>query len=262
MKVKIYALYEPHTCKIRYIGRTRSSLNKRLSQHISKARNNYNNSHKENWIRKLLKNGIRPKIRLLEIVDGWLESHKREKHLIQEHFNSHNLVNADDRGPGNCNKNNTVKRENLRIKKIKEYYSKEENKSQFYNKLYCYNLFGKLHKEYKSVAFASKELGISKSRISNQMSRFDNYGMKINPIKNYFFSKKRYKVFPLNYDMAKQSNHTRVKIFNGYQTIIYRSLESFKRNYNLSKWDMSQYRKGILTKKMKGLTSQIIISPL
>ena len=67
MKIKIYCLYNPYDCKIRYIGRTKSSLDKRLSQHICKSKNNYSNSYKENWIRSLLKNGIKPKIRLLKI---------------------------------------------------------------------------------------------------------------------------------------------------------------------------------------------------
>ena len=40
MKVNIYCLYNPITSKIRYIGRTKSDLNKRLQQHICKAKNN------------------------------------------------------------------------------------------------------------------------------------------------------------------------------------------------------------------------------
>ena len=55
MKIKIYCLYEPNTCKIRYIGRTKNSLKERLNLHLTKARNNYSNSYKENWIRKLYK---------------------------------------------------------------------------------------------------------------------------------------------------------------------------------------------------------------
>jgi len=190
MKIKIYCLYNPYNCEIRYIGRTKSSLEKRLSQHICKSKNNYSNSHKENWIRSLLKNGIGPKIKLLTILNcSWEESHIYEKKLVEKHFIKHSLVNGVDAGPGNLIKNINVNNEMVRKRKITEYFNKEENKTNFYNTIYCYNSDNTFYKEYKSVKFASEELNVSKTSISNHINRFDNYNMNVKSIKGFYFSK-------------------------------------------------------------------------
>lgn len=190
MQIKIYCLYNPYNSKIRYIGRTKSSLKRRLSQHICKANKNYSNSHKENWIRSLLKNGIRPKIKLLKtLYCSWLESHLIEKQLIEKYYVKHSLVNGVDAGPGNLIKNINQNNEIIRKQKIKEYFNKEENKTNFYNKIYCYDSNGNFVKEYKSVKFASDELSVKKTAISNHINRFDNYKMNVRELKGYFFSK-------------------------------------------------------------------------
>ena len=105
MQVKIYALLDPRTCKVRYIGRTKQDrLIQRLHQHITKARycERYGRRvlHKHAWIRQLLNEGLKPKIKLLCIVEGWEESHQVEIALIERYKESRNLVNHDDRGPG------------------------------------------------------------------------------------------------------------------------------------------------------------------
>lgn len=190
MKIKIYCLYNPYNCEIRYIGRTKSSLEKRLSQHICKSKNYYSNSHKENWVRNLLKNGIKPKIRILTILDcTWEESHIYEKDLVKRHLIKHRLVNGVDAGPGTLIKNININNEIIRKRKIKEYFNKEENKTNFYNVIYCYNNSNIFYKEYKSVKFASQELEVSATSISNHINRFDNYKMKVNSIKGFYFSK-------------------------------------------------------------------------
>ena len=190
MKVKIYCLYEPHTSKIRYIGRTKGLLRKRLATHLCKAKQNNNNSHKENWIRCLVKNGIKPRIRLLiELDTTWIESHNFEKRLIETYFEKHNLVNGVDAGPGILSKNISTDMEQIRVAKIKEHFNKEENKSNFYNKIYCYNIDNTFKKEYVSTKFAAEELEIKPLQITNHINRFDNYNMNVNPIKGYYFSK-------------------------------------------------------------------------
>jgi hypothetical protein len=89
IEVKIYCLYNPQTLKIRYIGRTSLSLEKRLRLHIAKAKNFKktnpfgNGSYNINWINSLLKDGISPKIRLLTKIKGWKESHIFEKILYK-----------------------------------------------------------------------------------------------------------------------------------------------------------------------------------
>lgn len=193
MEIKIYGLYDPRNSKIRYIGRTRTSLKRRLGQHLSKARNFYNNSHKENWLRFLLKNGIKPGIVLLTTIEAtWEDSHNFEKDLIEKHWKKHKLVNGVDAGPGILLKNISEENEKERIKKIKKHFNREENKKNFYNKVYSYNLDGTFYKEFESVSFIEAELGIPKQKISNHMSKFHNQKQNVKPINNLYFCK--YKV--------------------------------------------------------------------
>ena len=72
--VFIYTLKDPLTEEIRYIGKT-NNLKTRLSNHISRAIKNNSNSHKNNWIRKLLNNGNKPTIEILDEVpaNNWEE---------------------------------------------------------------------------------------------------------------------------------------------------------------------------------------------
>lgn len=265
MKVKIYCLYNPQNLKIRYIGRTKTLLKKRLSQHICKSKNykKYNTNQKGsyliNWINSLLKDGIKPRIRLIKVVEGWENSHIEEKNLIKKHFEKHRLVNADDRGPGNCSKNCSKDSEEKRIQNLKKHYSKEENKSQFYNKIYCYNTSGFYIKEYKSSLFACKELSISRSILANHISRFDNYSKNVNPIKGFYFSK--FKKSKIEVSKTYQSNHLLIKIKDKKtdEILTFKTMKSFSIFYNLSHWDIHQYRKNTLTKRFKNLLERVEI---
>lgn len=258
--VKIYCLYEPHTCKIRYIGRTRNKLKRRMSQHLSKARNNYSNSHKENWIRNLLKNGITPKIKLLTKVEmTWKESHLFEKEIIQRHLKKHNLVNGDDRGPGNLGKVINKKNEEERVKKIKEFFNKEENKKNFYNKIFCYDSQGKFFKEYESRKFAAEELNICNTKLGNHLSRSKT--SLPNPIKGFHF--RGIKKDQIKVSEKYQENHVKIVLVNKdtNKEIIFKTIESFKNNFELGHWDIHQLRKNIKTKRIKQLEILYNISP-
>ena len=63
MIYKIYALIDPLTDEIRYIGYTSKSLEKRLKSHIYDC--NRTKSHKTNWINSLLNKGLKPIIKQL-----------------------------------------------------------------------------------------------------------------------------------------------------------------------------------------------------
>lgn len=241
MKVKIYALFNPVNNKIRYIGRTKGSLNKRLSSHISKSKNckkyypNGNYPHNTNWINSLLKDGITPGIRFLKEVEGWEESHIEEKKLIQKHLLKHNLVNGDDRGSGFTGAKNIYKpTEEKRVNKIKTHFSKEENKQNFYNKVYMYNIQGVLIKEFKSVKFIEEELGIKKSRVTNHINRLNN-NIKPLALEGYFFSHTKYDTYP--FIKLLPDNRVTVIIDN----VIYTDLKNtLKKYFNLTNWDLSQ----------------------
>jgi hypothetical protein len=64
---KIYALVDPRTLRIRYIGRTCTTLTVRLNGHIQTAmRGKKVDKTKENWIRELKAEGLRPAISLIQ----------------------------------------------------------------------------------------------------------------------------------------------------------------------------------------------------
>ena len=78
----IYALSDPRNrCEIRYIGKTRGSLNKRLCQHLADANRRKRQSKQLSWVNSLLAQNIRPLIWPLEIcpTHQWAE---REAHWI------------------------------------------------------------------------------------------------------------------------------------------------------------------------------------
>ena len=93
-KEKVYALIDPITLKIRYIGVTRKILKDRLNGHIHEAKYNSDwNWHKSRWISKLLINDYRPIIRLLKSCETRKEAEELEEKLINKYKDKHNLVN-------------------------------------------------------------------------------------------------------------------------------------------------------------------------
>jgi len=145
--IKIYCLYDPNECKVRYIGRTsKKVLEHRLIEHISKAKyfEKYHEGkrlpHRINWIKKILSEGREPKIKLLKEIEGWSESHQFERELINKWKDVRNLVNLEDRGEGS--KNRIVPEDDkLKISNsLKEYY--KTNKNAVSKTVYVYNLKG------------------------------------------------------------------------------------------------------------------------
>lgn len=93
----IYALGDPRTDKIRYVGITFRER-QRFNEHLSKAKKG-GGTHRDCWIRLLLSLEIRPTITILErgFGPGWTI---RERHHISVHRVSGNLVNLTDGGEG------------------------------------------------------------------------------------------------------------------------------------------------------------------
>lgn len=69
--VYIYALLDPLTNEIRYIGKTQN-INRRYKQHIN-LNNIKTHTHRDNWIKKLINNNLYPIIEVLDEVpeDNW-----------------------------------------------------------------------------------------------------------------------------------------------------------------------------------------------
>lgn len=254
MEIKIYALYDPTSSTIRYIGRTKQLPSRRLAGHLTHARNGSVLSHKDNWIRSLLKNGIRPKIKVLKIFKDitWEESHKIERLIIQKHFKKHNLVNGDDRGPGYTGaKNITQEQRDAMTDKLKSFYITEDSKRNFYNVIHCYDESGNFYKSYRSAFFASTELHIPVRKITNHRNKRDNYNAHVNSINGYNFSKHKKDKVPVYTKANRNVKDVEVINRNTKESIYFKTFGDFINYYKFSEWDQSEYSKGRLTQRMK-----------
>jgi hypothetical protein len=65
--VAIYALADPRTGEVRYVGKAIDPA-KRLQQHLSRFQLTYYKSHKNSWLQSLLDAGVRPTLHILELV--------------------------------------------------------------------------------------------------------------------------------------------------------------------------------------------------
>lgn len=101
MIVTIYTLAHPVTKEVRYVGRTKNLPSQRYAIHNYEAKKG-NLSHKNNWIKSLHNQGLKPLMEVLEVVDtSWEESHRLEKYWIEQlKVWGLRLTNSQDMGPG------------------------------------------------------------------------------------------------------------------------------------------------------------------
>ena len=96
-QVSIYVLIDPRSGFIRYVGKSTQPY-KRLSNHCCLGR--LDTSHKANWIRSLLRCGLRPRLKNLESVQE-NKANERERFWISKlKADGVNLVNETDGGDG------------------------------------------------------------------------------------------------------------------------------------------------------------------
>jgi hypothetical protein len=167
MKVIIYALVDPITCKVRYIGRTSVSIKARLSKHIHDAKYRKRKTHKEDWIRSLLKINCKPLIRKLTEIEGWNESYELEVSLIEKYKDR--LTNYYDRGPGHlrqCREEDRIKISNT----LKSKYAQGTIDKPVGKTIYVYNKDGSFHSEYLSIQETVNQLGVYRSTIKKHIN--------------------------------------------------------------------------------------------
>ncbi len=97
--VTIYALCEPDTGEVRYIGRS-ANPTRRLHAHVSQARQVTHRAPSAQWVRGLLAVGVGPSLRVLEIVNVDDAIMAEERAIARHRSMRCELVNAVTDGRG------------------------------------------------------------------------------------------------------------------------------------------------------------------
>lgn len=143
--VHIYGLVDPRNElkieNVRYVGKTKNRVNRRLSKHVEDSRKKKNPNLKDLWINNLLNEGIRPSYLILKESDdlNWIED---EKYYIEKLSRNNNLLNISAGGLIGGN-----------------YYHPSIE-------LYCYDENGVFKRKYSSMTEASIEMNVSISKLS------------------------------------------------------------------------------------------------
>lgn len=95
----VYALADPATLEIRYVGKTTVSLHKRLLQHIERARTGLKQRRLFSWLRSIQ---FAPTAFALEVDPSDLDAAEVRwiAELREAGFNLCNMTNGGDGGPG------------------------------------------------------------------------------------------------------------------------------------------------------------------
>lgn len=97
----IYALIDPRTDQIRYVGKTGQRLSYRRTQHMRRARMCDDNLHSLNWLRELLAEGMIPEVSILEVLSPGVDWQARERFWITHGFaEGWPLTNMTEGGEG------------------------------------------------------------------------------------------------------------------------------------------------------------------
>jgi len=121
MTILIYKLIDPKTNQIRYIGKTKKTLRKRLYEHLTK-RNLTPKTHKNNWIKQLLSEGLKPIIETIEIVTELNWKEREIYHIKKLKSDGIKLTNTTDGGDGALGTKQSQESIDKRLKTMKEKY--------------------------------------------------------------------------------------------------------------------------------------------
>lgn len=148
--VKIYVLKDPRTNIVRYVGATTSSLNRRLSGHLTDAKK-LSGTRKINWIKQLLEMKLKPIIELIEETEEWIE---REKYWYSYYKGITELVNTNNGGQGVFKKDQDSIRRSSEAK---------------YTPIIQYSLNGDKIQEWPCIRDATIALALARNSIKNNL---------------------------------------------------------------------------------------------
>lgn len=179
-KVYIYALVDPITIDIRYIGKAKN-MTARYNTHIKRAKNNITKTHSSNWIRSVLSNNLLPILILIEEVDmlNWKD---KEIYWIAYYRKFYDLTNILDGGNGGATygrlgKSNTLQhklkcslaRKGVSIKQNDKNGNRQKALIAFREKnkksILQYDMAGNFIKEWKGIKDYEKHINIKQSNI-------------------------------------------------------------------------------------------------
>lgn len=180
---KIYELLDPRNNQIRYVGYTnRKDIKRRLGKHVwdsGQLKESY--THKEKWIRELLRLNLKPIIQIILIIPKGQSWKYWERFYIKKYrLLGYNLTNYTDGGDGQRGLKHTEETK----RKIRE-SCKGMNKGVVFTKEHCENI-SKAQRGKKLTPLHKLRLAIAgKGRIQTKETRekISTYN-KNNPRKN------------------------------------------------------------------------------
>lgn len=202
MEIKIYGLFDPRNPKIiRYVGKTKMSLRKRLQAHLDESRSKKHGTYKINWVNSLLHQNIKPEIRILEecTIDNWQE---REKYWISK---LDNLTNSTEGGEVIGFTTTTV---------------------------YQYSLKGIFIKKFDSIEEACEELKVDRGLINSALQRNSEGGKG----GNYLWRHGKHKKVPLICPYINHQNiYIEVTLASTQETFVFPSLKEALKTLKLKR---------------------------
>lgn len=176
----IYELIDPRTNDPYYIGKS-NNPKVRLNTHIKRAQNNLSYVYKENWIRSLLKEGLKPIMNIIDEV-SFEEWEFWEKYYISLYKSfGFNLTNTTEGGEGGNSKNQSKdtikKRIETRKNNNKPWISEEQKEKIRVKMMGNKNMLGKYHSLESKIKMSIKHKENITSEFKEKM-RIINLGNK------------------------------------------------------------------------------------
>lgn len=148
--MKIYALIDPISSEIKYVGKTYRRLDIRLREHVYDCIRRPKSSHKVNWIKMLISKNKIPIIRLLENTKKENAEERERYWVAKSRLDGNNLTNSTEGGEF-CTTGSTLSED------VREYMSKVAKKR---SKGSGNTMWGRKHKESSKRKMSKMKMGI------------------------------------------------------------------------------------------------------